>query len=146
MSNENGFTLVELIVVIVIIGVLAAVAIPKFTAATGKAKASEIPSVMAQIGKAEYMYLQESNTFVDIPYSTWHEDLYEILGVEIKKGLFSYYVTEASNVGFKAHAKVETAFGSITNTSAETIMDQVDQVTFDPDDGILESYLRSWAN
>ena len=44
---KKGFTLIELMVVIVIIGVLAALAIPKFTDASTKAKISEIPTVIS---------------------------------------------------------------------------------------------------
>lgn len=40
---KKGFTLVEIMVVVVIIGVLAAGAVPKLFGAVVKAKASEIP-------------------------------------------------------------------------------------------------------
>ena len=38
INNRKGFTLVELVVVIAILGVLAAIAVPKFTDQTKKAK------------------------------------------------------------------------------------------------------------
>ena len=40
--EKRGFTLIELMVVIVIIGILAAIAIPKLFSMTAKAKASEV--------------------------------------------------------------------------------------------------------
>lgn len=144
--KENGFTLSELIVVIVIIGVLAALAMPKFNAAIGKAKSSEVPLTMAEIGKSEFMYHQETNTYIDVPYANWHENLSEILGVDIEVGLFSYYVSGSTRSTFTAHAKVEVLFGGIPNTTVEANMNERDQVSFINDNGTLESYLRAWAD
>jgi prepilin-type N-terminal cleavage/methylation domain-containing protein len=45
--NKQGFTLIELMVVIVIIGVLASLAIPRFTEASAKAKMGEAPRIIA---------------------------------------------------------------------------------------------------
>ena len=58
-QKSKGFTLIELMVVIVIIGVLAAIAIPKFMDATVKAKVSEIPTVIATYDHAQLAYLAE---------------------------------------------------------------------------------------
>ena len=58
-KNTKGFTLIELMVVIVIIGILAAIAIPKFMDASVKAKVSELPTVLATFEHAELAYLAE---------------------------------------------------------------------------------------
>jgi len=63
--NKKGFTLVELMVVIVIIGVLAAVAIPKMMAATNKAKASEGPQMIGSIANLEHAFGAEYGAFAD---------------------------------------------------------------------------------
>ena len=44
-SKQNGFTLIELVVVIVILGILAAFAVPRFMGLEGEARASAIKSM-----------------------------------------------------------------------------------------------------
>jgi len=51
-NKKSGFTLVELMVVIVIIGVLATLAIPRFNDATNRAKVAEAPRVLASFESA----------------------------------------------------------------------------------------------
>jgi len=51
-QNQRGFTLIELVMVIVILGVLAAVAIPKFVDLKGDAQAAAVQGVAGGISSA----------------------------------------------------------------------------------------------
>src|SRR4051812_36685280 len=52
IALQTGFTLVELIIVIVIVGVLAAVAIPKFTDVTSNANSAAAQGIAGALGSA----------------------------------------------------------------------------------------------
>ena len=70
IRNRKGFTLVELMIVVAIIGILAAIAIPNFLAFRLKAKTSEAKSNLGAIRSTEVAYFAEWNYFVGVQPAT----------------------------------------------------------------------------
>ena len=67
MTSDAGYTLIELIVVVVIIGVLASISAPTFKKFIAKARQSEAKINLAQIGTLQDVYLFEHGTYLGLP-------------------------------------------------------------------------------
>ena len=65
LRSTKGFTLVELMIVVAIIGILAAIAIPNFLNFRLKAKTSEAKSNLGGIRSTEVAYFAEWNIYID---------------------------------------------------------------------------------
>jgi prepilin-type N-terminal cleavage/methylation domain-containing protein len=131
--NKKGFTLVELMVVIVIIGILAAVAIPKFSVASDKAKASEFPTVLTSIYSAEHTYQAENGNFFAA-----EQDSMEPFGVQIPASrFFSYAADTTTGADFVATCTVKKKFGAVDENTTATI-DQAGVKSADTELGKLQ--------
>ena len=134
---KKGFTLIELMVVIVIIGILAAIAIPKLFGMSAKAKASEVAPAAGTWVKLQQAYSLEIGgygTFVQIAYS------------EPKSNAFTY----------NSPTPTTTATGKQLSAVWEaTSLDKLNDCTVglrwrvtmsrtadDPEDGIVAAYVN----
>ncbi len=69
MQNQQGFTLIELVIIIVVLGILAAVAIPKYQDITAEAKASAAKGALGSMRSGISIYY--ANAAVKTGTATW---------------------------------------------------------------------------
>ncbi len=94
MGKQKGFTLVELLIVVVIIGILASIAIPKFSAMREKAFVSTMKSDLKNLATQQEFY---HNTAFS--YGT----TLAILGASVSDGV-TITINEATGAGWAATA------------------------------------------
>jgi type IV pilus assembly protein PilE len=63
MKKNRGFTLIEMLIVMVVIGILAAIAIPSYQNQLRKSSRAAAQAFMAEIANKEIFYLQSQRTY-----------------------------------------------------------------------------------
>src|ERR671926_1999717 len=63
VRSANGFTLIELMIVVAIITLLASIAYPSYTAYTKRAKRSDAQQLMQEISLKEGQYILDARTY-----------------------------------------------------------------------------------
>ena len=108
--NRKGFTLIELMIVVVIIGILAALAIPRFMKSTSKAKQSEARQILKQIYTMQHTYRQANNSYGDpgVTIAANTGGTFPEIGVDVgTNAMYEYRITAADATGFTAEAEAD---------------------------------------
>ena len=77
LKNQNGFTLIELIMVMIILGILSAVAIPRYLETIQKAEEASEDAVISNIGVALENY--GVHKLIDAGRAIWPDNPFDAL-------------------------------------------------------------------
>ncbi len=96
MKKRNGFTLVEILIVVVILGILAAIVIPQFSDASEEAKLSSLVSDLQSIRSQIQLYkVQHSHgDGLNIPGS--------VTGVDFEAAMTTYTIADGTSATTQA--------------------------------------------
>ncbi len=121
LRNQKGFSLVELMVVVAIIGILAAIAVPSLNKYMAKSRQSEAKLSLASIYTAEKAFFAEYNVY---------DSRLRAIGF-VPEGKIRY------NVGFSAAGTVANATNGYAPTTAPAA--DFDALTICGDSGVMEN-------
>lgn len=116
LKNKRGFSLVELMVVVAIIGILASIAIPSINKYMAKARQSEAKTNLSSLYTSEKAFYAEYNTydsrFAAVGYTPEGQLRYNIgfSGAGVIAGVGNGYNTAPADAAFQALGAANTGY------------------------------------
>ena len=93
--NRKGFTLVEVLIVVIIIGILAAIGIPQFAASIEKAKGGEARAGLGHVQTGEKVYFAENEYYTTVLSN---------LDITLSQRYWAFTITTPSSTAYTATA------------------------------------------
>lgn len=124
-NQKSGFTLLEIIIVIIIVGVLASLALPRLTAVTQRANATEGLNTFREIRtQANFCTMPPGQDYTDCIAAT-QAATFALLGMELEgNSAFTYSFTNITATTYTATATFDD--GAAGDTIVMTVNDAAD--------------------
>ena len=138
-KSQQGFTLIELMIVVAIIGILASVAIPQYGEYTQKTKLAKVLALAAPVKSTIAQVYSEKGGCLVVAGATTAAATYTVGGVDIKAALGNQAPTVANpspEVSLLQAAEVNADTCSLTLTTAKlgkNFSDDKQTITFTGD-------------
>ena len=133
MKSRNGFTMVELMVVVLIVGILAAVAVPMMSGRVDASKWSEAKAAMGTIASGLRAYAAEKGSFTSAPSMStigitdndldgtyFSHDAYAITSASASSGQVSFVITCTAASSTRTDKPTNPASMTLTCNSANS--------------------------
>ena len=127
MRQNKGFSLVELMIVVAIIGILAAIAIPNFVAMQLKAKRAEVPSNVDGIKTAELAYDAAFDGYVAAPN-------YPGITTKSQNAWDDKAASGFNTIGWKPDGDVRGSYAVVTPSTTDIVVTGICDVDDDGSD------------
>lgn len=122
-KNQSGFTLIELVIVVTIIGILAAVALPRYINLQSQARAAKAQAILGSVKSAAA--LARANCMVDLAGLTSPSTCTATAGTTNMDGTaveMAYQYPAATAAGIIAAAQMNPATDALTITAGNPIL------------------------
>jgi prepilin-type N-terminal cleavage/methylation domain-containing protein len=114
VRNTKGFTLIELMIVVVIIGILAAVALPKFTGMSKSAKEAEADPILKEVYTLQQAYYTRFNQFAPTDQLARHGFDINLSSLAEAESQGRFYYIEITGTGGTGTAATYCAVARLT--------------------------------
>ncbi len=96
MKIKNGFTLIEVLIVVAILGIIAAVAIPSYSSYITKTRRAEAMALLTEVAGEQERYFSENNSYA----AALTEIGYPADAIDSEAGSYSVSITAQTATSF----------------------------------------------